>query len=30
MAFDGVREKAGKNNQGVVDMARYTLKASDR
>lgn len=30
MAFDGVREKAGKNNQGVVDMARYVLKASDR
>lgn len=28
--FDGVREKAGKNNQGVVDMARYVLKASDR
>lgn len=30
MAFDGVREKAGKNNQGVVDMARYVLKAGDR
>lgn len=30
MAFDGVQEKAGKNNQGVVDMARYVLKASDR
>ncbi len=30
MSFDGVREKAGKNNQGVVDMARYALKASDR
>ena len=30
MIFDGVREKAGKNNQGVVDMARYVLKASDR
>ena len=30
MAFDGVREKAGNNNQGVVDMARYVLKASDR
>ena len=30
MVFDGVREKAGKNNQGVVDMARYVLKAGDR
>ena len=30
MVFDGVREKAGKNNQGVVDMARYALKASGR
>ena len=30
MVFDGVREKAGKNNQGVVDMACYTLKANDR
>ena len=30
MVFDGVREKAGKNNQGVVDMVRYVLKAGDR
>lgn len=30
MVFDGVQEKAGKNNQGVVDMARYVLKAGDR
>ena len=30
MVFDGVREKSGKNNQGVVDMARYELKASVR
>lgn len=30
MAFDGVREKAGQNNQGIVDMACYTISASDR
>lgn len=30
MIFDGVRKKAGQNNQGVVDMACYTLSASDR
>lgn len=30
MAFGGVREKAGQNNQGVVDMACYTIKASNR
>lgn len=30
MIFDGVREKAGQNNQGVVDMACYTIKASER
>lgn len=30
MIFDGVRKKAGQDNQGVVDMACYTLSASDR
>lgn len=30
MTFEGVREKAGQNNQGIVDMACYTIKASDR
>lgn len=30
MKFEGIREKAGQNNQGVVDMACYAIEASDR
>lgn len=30
MKFEGIREKAGQNNQGVVDMACYAIEASYR
>ncbi len=30
MKFEGIREKAGQNNQGVVDMACYAIEANDR
>lgn len=30
MNFEGIREKAGQNNQGVVDMACYAIEANDR
>lgn len=30
MTFDGVREKAGQNNQGVCDIGRYSIARGNR